>query len=367
MMDNLKSKYSKLVLLVLLAQFTSQCQKMKDPIPEFHTEVCSPDEKYKITPVYDHIKTLEGTPAGLPYGSSCGDWGSSGKMWTEQHGTPIGFDFTYYSRYENKYYHINADFDVAFMKDRVDRCYAGDDENSIAPVKEYIYNKERIEIEKNDLGNYCYNKFGDLVFGFAPQGMVVVWMRYGGTTCIDIGRFQGIEVTDEKKIAEYKKSYISRYRIDESRYDEAKVQLNIPNASCKPWDDFRTRYNWNYQVTSDNSDFKLFYFDAAYFNGENESLFRPTVLNPAMKKRAIPEMIRIDWETSAKDHYTSKLFFDWEKMNEILKQSGEQNTFQIHISADNSKVEIMLNNQKIDIDSIRVYSENHLRYRESYK
>ncbi|MBQ0152229.1 MAG: hypothetical protein KBS61_04980 [Chryseobacterium sp.] len=70
---------------------------------EFQVEICSPATKYDVTPIFDKIKTLEGTHAGLPYGSTSGSWGDSRSFWTEQHGTPIGADITYYSRYQDVY------------------------------------------------------------------------------------------------------------------------------------------------------------------------------------------------------------------------------------------------------------------------
>ena len=81
--------------------------KQEQEIPEFYTQISHPSNKYPITPIRDYIKTLEGVSAGLPYGSSSGSWGSSGKLWTAQKGTPIGCEITYYSRYEDKYYEIN--------------------------------------------------------------------------------------------------------------------------------------------------------------------------------------------------------------------------------------------------------------------
>ncbi len=105
-MDNTKRITKHLVhhiLCFILCINLIQCQKMDENL-EFHVEISQPGNKYEITPIFDKIKTLEGTPAGLPYGSSSGRWGDSGSSWTEQHGTPIGADITYYSRYEDSYY-----------------------------------------------------------------------------------------------------------------------------------------------------------------------------------------------------------------------------------------------------------------------
>ena len=76
----------------------------------FHVEISQPENRYEVTPIFDNIRTLEGLKAGLPYGSSSGSWGDSRSVWTEQYGTPIGAEITYYSRYEDVYYHLNVDF-----------------------------------------------------------------------------------------------------------------------------------------------------------------------------------------------------------------------------------------------------------------
>ena len=91
------------IINVLLFIQLTQCQKMRDKKMAFQVEICSPSTKYRIEPVADKIKTLEGTPAGLPYGGSSGRWGDSGSGWTEQYGTPIGADITYYSPYEDAF------------------------------------------------------------------------------------------------------------------------------------------------------------------------------------------------------------------------------------------------------------------------
>ena len=96
-------------------------------------------------------------------------------------------------------------------------------------------------------------------------------------------------------------------------------------------------------------------------------MFRPLLLSPAIKKRGIPEIINLYFENSSKERYIGRLFFDWDKMNELLKKSGNQNTFQFHIDNDNNKIDVLLNNQKIEVDSVRIYPNSHMRFRESFK
>lgn len=355
-----------MLLVALVSQLNTHCQmKQEQEIPEFKTEISHPNNKYPITPIHDYIKTLEGISAGLPYGSSCGSWGSSGASWTAQKGTPIGFEITYYSRYEDKYYEINENFDLAYIKEMTTRCYAWSDRYSETPLKEFIY-RDAFKKDFQTLRDF-YAPFSTLVFGFAPQGMVVVWMSYRGIRT-ELGRFQAKEITDKVRIKELKEEYLETYRLSEERYEEAKIELHIPNTSPILWDNYRIKYNWVYKVTSDNPNFRFLGLNNEFFNGEYEPLFRPLVLNAAMKKRAIPEMTTIYWETGPNNRYEGKLFFNWEKTNQLLKESGEENnSFNIHIDTDNNKIEIKLNNTVIAIDSVRIYSNSSMRFRDSYE
>lgn len=355
-------KKIKILALILLTQLNTQCQMMEQT-PEFDVEITHPNPKYLITPVFDYIKTLEGTPAGLPYGSSSGNWASSGKSWTAQKGTPIGFEITYYSEYEDKYYYINQDFDLKEIQEMTNRCYPWMDERLDEPVKEYL---PKVEYDSDfEKYRYVYAPFGRIIFGFAPQGMVVVWCGYGPNR-IELGRYQAIEVTDEKRLAICKEKYLSTYRVDESIYDEQRKKYFLPNASPELWDNYRKRYNWSYKVASENAGFRFFEFEIESYNGEIISNFAPYILNPKMQSRAIPSFVMICWETSAKERFLSRVFFNWEKTNELLKNAGENNTFQFHINKQNSEIEVLLNNNPIEVDSVRIYP-SHLRFRDSYE
>lgn len=341
---------------------------MKEQTPEFEVEITHPNPKYRITPVFDYIKTLEGTPAGLPYGSSSGSWASSGKSWTEQKGTPIGFEITYYSEYEDKYYDINQDFDLKEIQEMTNRCYPGISDEGVEVFyekKEYFYKDEYKKNKEENSADNSYNPFDRIIFGFAPQGMVVVWCGYGHGR-VELGRYQAIEVTDEKRLAICKEKYMKNYGMHIDTYNELVKKMKIPNASPELWDNYRKRYNWNYKVTSENAGFKFFCFEIESYNGEVISNFAPYILNPKMQSRAIPSFVMICWETSAKERFLSRVFFNWEKTNELLKNAGENNTFQFQINKESSKIEVLLNNNPIEVDSVRIYP-SHLRYRDSYK
>ena len=216
-------------------------------MPMYYVEICHPSNEYLVTPIHDSIITLEGRRASLPYGSTSGRWGDSGAMFTEQYGTPIGADIVYYARYEDKFYHLKAEFPVEKMKDLVSRAYAISYVRSHKePLKPYIVTDERMVFSAYE---NPYSSMTHLVFGFAPKGMVVVWIGYSGGARIEIGRFQAEEVEDDEKYEEERFEYwnMSREKMRNKRY--------LPNASPEEWENYRNKYEWRPVFSSDNDTF----------------------------------------------------------------------------------------------------------------
>jgi len=323
---------------------------MKKNLPEFGVEISSPATKYRIEPIYDTIKTLEGVPAGLPYGGSSGQWGDSGSTWTAQRGTPIGADITYYSGYEDVFYRLNVDFPIDTIKDYMERAYARiDDENG--ETEEY---KRLGRGHKSSSGN-SYDSFSDLVFGFAPKGMVVVWLNFG-ITRIELGRYQAKLITDYAILQKINKKHLAKYGITPERFEEEKIELKIPDANPEKWDNYRSRYHWRPAVITENPKTEFIQIQTSFYNGEIECILRPWVIDPAYKERAVPSEINVVWMTGKKDEDKKQayLYFNWEKVNEVFKKSGGKIDVQIKISKENN-VELMLNGLPFEAESIRVF------------
>ncbi|NWK99771.1 hypothetical protein DM790_02945 [Flavobacterium collinsii] len=347
-MDRLLKIGSSVLFLLLFIQII-RCE-MKKNLPEFGVEISAPDNKYRITPIYDTIKTLEGVAAGLPYGSSSGRWGDSGKTWTKQHGTPVGADIVYYSRYEDVFYRLNVDFPIDTIKDYMERAYARiDDANG--ETEEY----KRLGRDHKSSNGKSYESFSDLVFGFAPKGMVVVWLNFG-ITRIELGRYQAEILTDRAVIEKTKQKYLTKYRLSSDRYDEAAKEYFLEDASPAKWDNYRFRYHWCPIISSENPDLKLIGFQSSCYNGEIECMLRPWINHPVYKERAVPFEINIVWMTGKKDEEKKQafLYFNWQKVNEVFQSSGDRIDMQIKISKENT-VELMLNGRPFAADSIRVF------------
>ncbi|WP_228400968.1 DUF2931 family protein [Chryseobacterium taichungense] len=201
-----------------------------------------------------------------------------------------------------------------------------------------------------------YDSFSDLVFGFAPKGMVVIWLRFG-TTQIELGRYQAKALTNPAEIAKTKEMHMKMYRIDPERYEEEKTILHISDASPLQWDNYRIRYNWHPLVTSENPHFEVMEIMNKYYNGEQENMLRPWVSNPPIKERAIPQELYVFWQTGKEDseRLQANIFFNWEEVNEAFKKAGNTIDMQIKISQDNKEVRVFLNNQPLKTDSIRIF------------
>ena len=322
-------------------------------MPMYYVEICHPSNEYLVTPIHDSIITLEGRRASLPYGSTSGRWGDSGAMFTEQYGTPIGADIVYYARYEDKFYHLKAEFPVEKMKDLVSRAYAISYVRSHKePLKPYIVTDERMVFSAYE---NPYSSMTHLVFGFAPKGMVVVWIGYSGGARIEIGRFQAEEVEDDEKYEEERFEYWNMSR------EKMRNKLYLPNASPEEWENYRNKYEWRPVFSSDNDTFFMLKSSTRYYNGEREYLLQPYILKAEYIKRAIPKEIQFFWRVGGAQ-YEGRVFFKWEKRNKIFKEKGKtKNDIRFHINKDN-KMEVFLNDEPLEVESIRVYGDSNIKF-----
>ncbi|MEB3801960.1 DUF2931 family protein [Flavobacterium columnare] len=347
--------------MVLLLLLTISCNTMKkEAPPQWTPEMCQPKETlgentniYRVELVEDEIYTLEGKIAHMPFGGSSGEWGASGASYTDQYGTPIGATIVYYAGYEDKFYRLEAKFDVEKMKKLVKEIHY--------PDESFLYQEDLNPDEP-----YKPGMFNSLIFGFAPQGMVVVWAGYLGAK-IEVGRFQAKEITNKEEDKAFEKRLFASWSMNRA---QVKVRDFMPNASCALWDTYRKRYHIALDATSENKKFKLFYKEWWSFNGENKSYFRPEILTPTPVSRALPNRIIIDWETGYKDTYRGLVFLNEEAIFNHFKNIPEGSTHRFHvkITADNSDMELFVDNTKIEVDSMRIWpSYEPGEYKDSYK
>lgn len=361
-------KWITIVLCFIFCTQITNCQMKNEKIPEWTAEMCHPENQYRIQMVKDKIFTLEGIHAGMPFGSSSGTWGASGAMWTEQHGTPIGADITYYASYDNAFYRLKIAFPVDKMKDLVRRRYAFAEVKGKA-IEEYKYEGDpdlQFSMYDSDTAYESYDAFSSLVFGFAPKGMVVVWVNYG-LTVIEVGRYQAQIIIDPEELLEAKKIHLKTWRFTPEYFDELAKKKYNPNANCELWDMYRLRYHWKPVFTSENPKFKIFEINTEYYNGEKDQMFRPWLLENKMRDRALPCVMQFFGETSKNEKFEGRIFFNQEKLFDQFKRLQGENEIQIKIAEDSRNIKVLVNNQLLEVDSIRIYHNRDKMYNESYK
>ncbi|WP_291115561.1 DUF2931 family protein [Empedobacter sp. UBA7248] len=323
-------------------------------MPVYNIEISHPDNNFIITPVVDKIITLEDTNASLPYGSSSGSWGMSGKMFTERAGTPIGADIVYFSRYEDTFYHLKANFPVERVKELARRAYANSDDESCYKGKEYV------DVLEEEAKCNNYRKMSDLVFGFAPKGVVVVWLRFG-IQQIEIGQFQAEVIKDDKEYEEKLFSTISQTREDiyNKRF--------LADASPDLWLSYRQKYTWEPIATSTHKDFHfLGFITNKYYNGKREKVLFSWLKGSNMRERAVPRELTFYFTTSKGEQFEGRVFFDFDQMSEAFKKAGPNAKIEFKIASDNSDYEIFLNGEPLEVKSKRLF-KNDMIFKDSYK
>jgi hypothetical protein len=326
--------------IVLIITLNASCQ-MKNKY-EWQSYTCQPsiglingnENIYRVEFVRGDILTLEGKPASLPFGGSSGRWGESGKAWTSQHGTPIGADVIYYAGYEDKFYHLKVDFPVEEMKKAMDTTYRYND--------------------------YTNEKFSGLIFGFAPQGMVVVWKEYT-IFRIELGRYQAEVIPNDKELEQklFKGWSMNRAEVAERDF--------MPDASCAKWDMYRKRYTFRVKMDNENPALRLFRYCFTNYNGEKDIIFMPTLPATSHDNRALPQILELDWETGFYERFRGNIFLNEKIIFEKFKnfKPEDKQEFQVKISKDNKKLELFLNNEAVEVDSVRIY-KGSVMYKGSY-
>ena len=323
-------------------------------VPVWKPSMCNPlysmeEELYSVQIGPNTITTLEGTTAGLPTIGSSGVWGDSGARFTDMEGTPIAADVIYFSNHEDKFYRVKIDFGVEFMKKAV--------------AEKYYNDEEKTDIEGEDRGTFC-----GLIFGFAPQGMVVVWRSYGvGSFKIEIGRYQAEVIKDDKELEKnmFPPEGMSRKKV-------VAMYVMPQPVTCEKWDLYRKRYNLKIETVSENKGFRLFESIRENYNGEFLFEFRPEILNQTYSPKALPKRVIVYWETALNQTFQGNLFFNEKELFEKFKnlKPNDNQDLQIKIAENNASIEVLLNNEPLKMDSIKIWGRDghgDKVYKESYK
>ena len=309
--------------IVLLVALSSSCQENKHKqmdakmdttknTSEFYWQenlncpLGFPIEVYK-----GGLETENGNYVSLSIGPSSGikGWGSSGSgMSSGIKPVPDRLNLIWISFAENTFYDINCKID----HDKMVKLFE----------EGYIINF------KNKKKKITYDT---IIVGFAPGGVVVVWL-YGKGRQVEIGRYQAQKaVISEEEIS--KLDSHDRLLFDENNSKKMMSNKNIVPLEIqkenKPipyglWDTYREKYNWR-PVFVIQKEGKVNSAVFSMFNGEMENLEQEELATNDFKERAILKRISFDWFDVDHKQYGAEIFLNEEEVFKAYKEIYKDN------------------------------------------
>ncbi|OUL60270.1 DUF2931 family protein [Flavobacterium sp. AJR] len=341
-----------LIIVALLTTLTSSCQhkkqdkEMNEPKFEYEGNICSP-LGYPIDVYEGGLESSSGSTS-LYLGVTTGRWGSNGGgMSHSEKAVPKRLNVTWLAYAEDTFYTIDCDIDYDKMLRLFKEGY-----------------QDRMWF-LND-GRYQTDTFNAIVVGFAPGGVVVIWLNGAGMQ-VEIGRYQGKKIViPQSEIGgldnherllfdpEYRKETMLNKEIVPIEIQEANKNKPIPYGL---WDSYRKRYSWRpifTQNTFGDSTMTVIFTRLDMFNGEFGSLFDQSLVDNEFIKQAVPKRVNFGWKDKKGQVYSGTLNFDekeiFDAYKEIYKEDDEalaELVFQINIP--NTFITVMLKSKDKEV------------------
>jgi hypothetical protein len=180
-------------------------------------------------------------------------------------------------------------------------------------------------------GDIRHETYDTIIVGYAPGGVVVIWV-YGQGTQVEIGRYQGKKTVisqEEIRSLDYpdKVLFQQKYR-DDTMNDNAIVPDEVRKANKnKPipyglWDTYREKYSWKPTFVIQNEG-EIGDFGFNGFNGEQEDFFHERAID--YKKRAIPKEVAFSWKDKEGQRYSGYIVFDEKLIFDAFKEIYHDN------------------------------------------
>ncbi|MCV9929308.1 DUF2931 family protein [Flavobacterium sp. LS1R49] len=185
-------------------------------------------------------------------GISTGDWGYGNNAYAGGNSIPTNLSLTWISFADKKFWKIEA----TLPKEKIFKFF-----------QEGYMNKDR-------KGVWSHVTYKDITVGLAPGGLVVVWLT-GLNRSVEIAHFQAKETfvsVDEfyRNPHEYTQDEFYNFRFKSYLPRESQAYIKEKGVPVDLWKDYRTKYNYRfnihfYKADKESSDRRL-----KYVNGEEE-------------------------------------------------------------------------------------------------
>ncbi|TRX30457.1 DUF2931 family protein [Flavobacterium sp. ZT3R18] len=312
-----------LYALALLLTITTACQNKKDKEdmnePKFEYEATANASLGYPIEVYKGGLESQSSFSGLSIGIATGKsgWGEAGSgMGSSEATVPNRLNLIWMSYAEATLYSIDCTIDHDKM---------------VKLFKEgYPSYGSLIDFGKHEKDYYRY-----IITGFAPGGVVVIWL-YGPGKQVEIGRYLGVKTkisqaeintldNHERLLFDesWRKDIMSNTSIIPLEIQEANKKKSIPYGL---WDIYREKYYWRPTAIVQNEG-KMDEFSFDMYNGEKDELFGDSFIKNEFLKRATPNGFSMSWKDKAGQRYAGIADFDENEIfaafQEIYKDNKE--------------------------------------------
>ncbi len=233
-------------------------------------------------------------------------WGSGYPTLSHGSRVPYRLEVTWISIAEDCEYEIDTEIDHRKIKEIFDR-------RAKRRVADMSIREER---------------FREIIAGFAPGGVVVVWVATNAGTQYEIGRYQGKKVSipqeeinrldHSEKIwfdKAYRKKLLEREALVTEKWREKNQGKPIPYGK---WDKYRQTYCYKPIITLPEGS-EIYDINIRYYNGEKKKILFPEQLDSVHSDNVLPRYINVTWTTKEGEDKGALIIFNEE---EVFREFG---------------------------------------------
>ncbi|MCD1115997.1 DUF2931 family protein [Chryseobacterium turcicum] len=325
-----------IVSFVFLIQMSCQ-EKKQNPKTEKMTkyewlDATSAPLGYPVDVFSGGLTAPNGEFTSLFSGTTGGEWGAANRgMSNGEKSIPNHLHTIWVSYAEKIFYEIDTDLDYEKMLKLFNDGY-------FVPSM----SKDNPQPRKEN--------FNQIIVGFAPGGVVVVWLSGAGRQ-VEVGRYQSKKIVIPKEDIDalspgprknmfnpdYQHKIIHEFGIVPKEVAETNEGKPIPYGL---WDDYRKKYNWRINVElpnngiTDEVDYYLINSEKEFLFGEKEvNTFKniPSDLKWNFEKqRAVPKKIYLSW-FEGKEIYEGTIIFDESEVLKAFETLNEEDQNEIQV------------------------------------
>ncbi|MFB9057281.1 DUF2931 family protein, partial [Mariniflexile ostreae] len=222
-----------------------------------------------------------------------------------------------------------------------------------------------------------------IVTGFAPGGVVVIWL-YGGGKQVEVGRYQGKKTTvpasEIDRLDNHERLLFDpvnrKLMMENDRLIPVEVQAANKNRPIPfgLWDRYRKKYCWRPTFIMPEGGKMDDHISFHMFNGENTNMIGDVFTENNYEERAIPDDIGLGWWDKYGQGYGGGVDFDEKEIfaafAEVFKDSP-QGTADLEIRVNQANTLLMVslkgNGKSIPLSKIKIKAIESRSLTKEYK